>query len=158
EGLEREAVRELGLRRLLLELDRHPVVAAQLAHPASLEQPVRTLVGSKRERLQLPFAELSGSLLAMRDQPRTEAAATLLRMHEAVELERLAVCETGGVGDESVVLVEQPRVVLEIHHAPPAEQLGHGGLRPALHRNVRRRDQLVDGRGVADGCLPNAET
>ena len=156
ERVDLQSFRPLRRRRRRVELDQHAVVATQLAQAELREEPSRLFVGRKREGVELRQPELARPLLCTRDEPGTEPSALVLGMDEPVELERLAVREADAVRSDLAVVVQQPRVVLEIHHPPPAEQLGLGRLRPALHRDVRGGDELVDRRRVVDGHAPDA--
>ena len=152
-----ETLREHRGRWRLVELDHHPVVAPELVHAVLLEQTMRTPVAGQRERLQPCLPELTCALLSARDEPRTEAALLMLRMHEAVELEEVAVGEARRVRPDPGLVVQHPRALLEVHQPPPAEQLRDGRLGPPLHRLVRGGDQLVDRGRVLDGCAADAE-
>jgi hypothetical protein len=123
ERVDAQSLGPLRFGRRTVELDQHAVEAAKLAHAELLEQPVSAVIAREREDVQLRHRELARTLLRLRDEPRTEPASLRVRVDEAVQLERVAVHERDRVGLNRVAVLQHPRVLLEVHHAPPPEQL-----------------------------------
>ena len=156
ESRDREPVRPLRRRRLLLELDPHVPETPDLLVALRSQQVVRARVENERRVLHARHASLGEALLELADDERADTAPKMRRVHVPVGLPVLRVQLDRPVADHgAVVLDEEPVFGRDV--APLVVQVVERVVRRAEQRHVERRDELDDRGRVAVGRGPKQE-
>ncbi len=111
------------LRRRAVELDRHLPEATDLVVAATLEQGGRGGVQCQGSSVQARRALLGEPRLGQVDDGRAQPTTLCSRDDHAEEAADGAVQLGGPGGHQPLLLLEEPRVVLEIGALPPAEDV-----------------------------------